>query len=808
MEIKFGNDPITIKTETKKVIKKGYSPYIDETTGTWWEYNDTTKEYEDTGVTAEGHTPRKGVDYFTEEEINEIAEDVSTGAKGSFGEYADGVKQNFTQHAANKIAEFNTHVTDKTTAFDTHVAQKTETLDFHIAEKQNAFDGHVEEKKTEFTNHASAETTQFDSNAESAFQAFNENAVAAIQAIDNHVVEKKSDLDTYTGTKKQEINTHVAGKVEDAKEELSQSVTTLIGQAEDAIDEKKEEVISEISSQPILDDISSLEAETASLRADHTELSTEVSDSSEKINKLSDAEAKTADKLDALWKLNEGQTYDFVQQTEEGVNNSPSGAKWMTMLEVDGKTTQESDGNTIDFSTYEHGRNGIVVVMNSDNVFNITGTANVNGNSRFFNPDIQKDMVFGETVRIEIECDSYDGANSITIGQVHSALWDKASPPDGVWKNDWKFTEDQLKQKKATVTMQIASAPLVAGGTIRLCMFINFSNGATVNVQNLSIKVYHDAPSPQYPSEIKSVERFEVKHVGKNLWNTSDIREYNKVIASNGNENTANGYVITNSIDVGNNTRLYVSCDEWTTDPIRFAMYDKNGKFISRPSPQYNSVVEFPSGTKYVSFSYDTQQYGNKKVMVEFGNSKSAYEPYTEESRTIIPPRPLNAIGEYKDFADVENGDWVYKTVTETDTVRIDSNAVSPGNLYWSSNPFTSKKAPSDILSFDYIKCNLFSTVKGRTTASNIANAGWASTTPCIALDGSSNYRAYGDRGTYEATFVFPSDDAETEPINQSDLEFLRSLSNLPSTDNIFVTDNHGRDCSWVCEYIRKLNEV
>ena len=30
----------------------GKSPYIDDTTKTWWEYNDTTKEYEDTGIAA------------------------------------------------------------------------------------------------------------------------------------------------------------------------------------------------------------------------------------------------------------------------------------------------------------------------------------------------------------------------------------------------------------------------------------------------------------------------------------------------------------------------------------------------------------------------------------------------------------------------------------------------------------------------------------------------------------------------------------------------------------------------------------
>jgi len=37
---------------TAAVVRKGYSPYIDDTTGTWWEYDDDTKQYVDTGVKA------------------------------------------------------------------------------------------------------------------------------------------------------------------------------------------------------------------------------------------------------------------------------------------------------------------------------------------------------------------------------------------------------------------------------------------------------------------------------------------------------------------------------------------------------------------------------------------------------------------------------------------------------------------------------------------------------------------------------------------------------------------------------------
>ena len=49
-----------IKTLTGSVVKAGYSPYIDEDTGTWWEYDVKTKSFIDTGVSATGIQGEKG----------------------------------------------------------------------------------------------------------------------------------------------------------------------------------------------------------------------------------------------------------------------------------------------------------------------------------------------------------------------------------------------------------------------------------------------------------------------------------------------------------------------------------------------------------------------------------------------------------------------------------------------------------------------------------------------------------------------------------------------------------------------------
>ena len=44
---------IPIRDYKTPIVQKGRSPYIDETTGTWFVFDDTTQSYKDTGVKAE-----------------------------------------------------------------------------------------------------------------------------------------------------------------------------------------------------------------------------------------------------------------------------------------------------------------------------------------------------------------------------------------------------------------------------------------------------------------------------------------------------------------------------------------------------------------------------------------------------------------------------------------------------------------------------------------------------------------------------------------------------------------------------------
>ena len=64
---------------TNIVVKKGYSPYIDSTTGTWWEYDYDTKQFVDTGVTPSSYQYAVQHGYEgTEEEWAELVASVGT----------------------------------------------------------------------------------------------------------------------------------------------------------------------------------------------------------------------------------------------------------------------------------------------------------------------------------------------------------------------------------------------------------------------------------------------------------------------------------------------------------------------------------------------------------------------------------------------------------------------------------------------------------------------------------------------------------------------------------------------------------
>lgn len=73
----------------------------------------------DTGVLAHGYTPVKGTDYFTEEEIQQIQNEVSGGAIGDFKAVVDEETATFSTNAENTLTDYNANAQEK---FDTYNA--------------------------------------------------------------------------------------------------------------------------------------------------------------------------------------------------------------------------------------------------------------------------------------------------------------------------------------------------------------------------------------------------------------------------------------------------------------------------------------------------------------------------------------------------------------------------------------------------------------------------------------------------------------------------------------------------------------
>ena len=55
-------------------------PYISDS-GNWFVWDEKTQSFIDTNVSAKGHTPQKGIDYFTEKDKNDLVTEITTELK-------------------------------------------------------------------------------------------------------------------------------------------------------------------------------------------------------------------------------------------------------------------------------------------------------------------------------------------------------------------------------------------------------------------------------------------------------------------------------------------------------------------------------------------------------------------------------------------------------------------------------------------------------------------------------------------------------------------------------------------------------
>lgn len=99
-------------------------------------------------------TPKKGVDYFTDTEKNEMMESVSDGAIGEFRKVVD-----------SATTEYNDNASEKLTTYDTNAEQHISDYNRNAEQKLQAYNQNHTEKVAEYNQNAETKTAEFDANA-------------------------------------------------------------------------------------------------------------------------------------------------------------------------------------------------------------------------------------------------------------------------------------------------------------------------------------------------------------------------------------------------------------------------------------------------------------------------------------------------------------------------------------------------------------------------------------------------------------------------------------------------------------------
>lgn len=110
-------------------------------------------------------TPKKGKDYFTEAEKNELMESVSSGAVGEFRKVVDTATTEYNDNHNLKLAKYNANASEKLTTYDTNAEQHTSDYNRNAEVKLETYNQNHTEKVAEYNQNAETKTAEFDSNA-------------------------------------------------------------------------------------------------------------------------------------------------------------------------------------------------------------------------------------------------------------------------------------------------------------------------------------------------------------------------------------------------------------------------------------------------------------------------------------------------------------------------------------------------------------------------------------------------------------------------------------------------------------------
>lgn len=465
-----------------------------------------------------------------------------------------------------------------------------------------------------FNKNSSAKTNDYNANAEKKVGVYDSNAAEKLKAYNDNHTEKMTAYDANAAGKTAEFDSHAA---------------------------------------ELQTEVNNLKAECTTLRA----------------------EAGTQEhRIDALMKLNKGQTYDILpEEGESASRTAPSGAKYVSVDKVGGKSVvwnqlcNPDEFDVMDCTVSESG--GIVTIADC--------TERNRYKAGFI--AVTKGHKYYQTVKIKS-----DGLNP--VGFQNYPFLDiitKTTSAEFVRLAVVAACNESGNALVQLFSPNQTSYQIVKNSFMLIDLTVLFGAGNEPTAEQFE-RMFPEESYPYNPSEIISSTTANVELEGKNLWNDSDPA-FTKVLTKAGF--TFDGsvwkselidYIATPiKIEKGTTFSYDVKAPAGTSARFKFAM--DSGNLIYRPPESDGSwkhhSVYLPNDVHKIYIDYTKRGSCEiKNIQLERSTTETAYSPHTKQSLSTGFPE-LKSAGTAHDEIDMDGG-----------AIRRNVGAVDLGTLTWDNN--------------------------------------------------------------------------------------------------------------------------
>ena len=169
----------------------------------------------------DGYSPIRGIDYWTEEDKQEVEEEATQQIEGKIEEYNENAAEKLSQYNQNSVQktnDYNTNAEQKMSAYNTNATEKTSTYNTNASQKVESFNTNASSKLSEYNSNAETKKTAYDENATQKTNSFNTNATNKLTEYNTNHTEKMSTYNNNSTQKLNAFNENAVQKTEDFDE--------------------------------------------------------------------------------------------------------------------------------------------------------------------------------------------------------------------------------------------------------------------------------------------------------------------------------------------------------------------------------------------------------------------------------------------------------------------------------------------------------------------------------------------------------------------------------------------------------------